>query len=144
MKSFTEIAGMGEFRKKKKPKVKTKKDKSSIKIKEVNPFTKAKKVTKKGELGKVYIEPGKINRPGPTGLARKKSRAVDRKSGFSRGVNYDPELREVAEALKDKKAGGGKVKSKFFTGGTANPSFGTDFDDRKLWQLQVQQHSISI
>ncbi len=27
-------------------------------------------------------------------------------------------------------AGGGKVKSKFFTGGTANPSFGTDFDDR--------------
>ena len=130
MKSFTEIAGMGEFRKKKKPKVKTKKDKSSIKIKEVNPFTKAKKVTKKGELGKVYIEPGKINRPGPTGLARKKSRAVDRKSGFSRGVNYDPELREVAESLKDKKAGGGKVKSKFFTGGTANPSFGTDFDDR--------------
>ena len=130
MKSFTEIAGMGEFRKKKKPKVKTKKDKSSIKIKEVNPFTKAKKVTKKGELGKVYIETGKINRPGPTGLARKKSRAVDRKSGFSRGVNYDPELREVAEALKDKKAGGGKVKSKFFTGGTVNPSFGTDFDDR--------------
>ena len=42
MKSFTEIAGMGEFRKKKKPKVKTKKDKSSIKIKEVNPFTKEK------------------------------------------------------------------------------------------------------
>ena len=28
------------------------------------------------------------------------------------------------------KAGGGKVKSKFFTGGTVNPSFGTDFDDR--------------
>ena len=27
-------------------------------------------------------------------------------------------------------AGGGKVKSKFFTGGTVNPSFGTDFDDR--------------
>ena len=103
---------------------------SSIKIKEVNPFTKAKKVTKKGELGKVYIEPGKINRPGPTGLARKKSRAVDRKSGFSRGVNYDPELREVAEALKDKKAGGGKVKSKFFPGGSANPSFGTDVAER--------------
>jgi hypothetical protein len=27
-------------------------------------------------------------------------------------------------------AGGGKVKSKFFTGGTVNPSYGTDFDDR--------------
>ena len=130
MVNYTKIAGMGEYRKKKKPKVKTKKDKSSIKIKEVNPFTKAKKVTKKGEPGTVYIEPGKINRPGPTGLARKKSRAVDRKSGFSRGVNYDPELREVAEALKDKKAGGGKVGSKFFTGGMVNPSYGTDFDDR--------------
>ena len=130
MINYTKIAGMGEYRKKKKSKVKTKKDKSSIKIKEVNPFTKAKKVTKKGELGKVYIEPGKINRPGPTGLARKKSRAVDRKSGFSRGVNYDPELREVAEALKDKKAGGGKVGNKYFTGGMVNPSYGTEFDDR--------------
>ena len=27
-------------------------------------------------------------------------------------------------------AGGGKVKSKFFTGGTVNPSYGTEFDDR--------------
>ena len=27
-------------------------------------------------------------------------------------------------------AGGGKVGSKFFTGGSVNPSFGTDFDDR--------------
>ena len=130
MKNYTKIAGMGEYRKKKKSKVKTKKDKSSIKIKEVNPFTKAKKVTKKGQPDTVYIEPGKINRPGPTGLARKKSRAVDRKSGFSRGVNYDPELREVAEALKDKKAGGGKVGNKYFTGGMVNPSYGTEFDDR--------------
>ena len=62
--------------------------------------------------------------------ARKKSRAVDRKSGFARGVNYDSELREVAEALKDKKAGGGKVGNKYFTGGMVNPSYGTDFDDR--------------
>jgi len=28
------------------------------------------------------------------------------------------------------KAGGGKVGSKFFTGGMVNPSYGTDFDDR--------------
>ena len=35
-----------------------------------------------------------------------------------------------SEATVRMKAGGGKVKSKFFTGGTANPSFGTDFDDR--------------
>ena len=27
-------------------------------------------------------------------------------------------------------AGGGKVGSKFFTGGMVNPSYGTDFDDR--------------
>lgn len=130
MVNYTKIAGMGEYRKKKKPKVKTKKDKSSIKIKEVNPFTKAKKVTKKGEPGTVYIEPGKINRPGPTSLARNKRRAVDRKSGFSRGVNYDSELREITKALKDKKAGGGKVGNKYFTGGMVNPSYGTDFDDR--------------
>ena len=35
-----------------------------------------------------------------------------------------------SEATVRMKAGGGKVKSKFFTGGTVNPSFGTDFDDR--------------
>ncbi len=34
------------------------------------------------------------------------------------------------KTIKDKKAGGGKVKSKFFTGGTINPSFGGEFDDR--------------
>ena len=147
MVNYTKIAGMGEYRKKKKPKVKTKKDKPSRKvktktgekfrIKEVNPFTKAVSVKEKKrkvmENPTTYaVEPGNINRPGPTGLTvrRNTGLAVDKKSGFSRGVNYDPELREVAEALKDKKAGGGKVKSKFFTGGTANPSFGTDFDDR--------------
>ena len=32
--------------------------------------------------------------------------------------------------LKDIQAGGGKVKSKFFTGGKVHASFGTDFDDR--------------
>tara|TARA_S200002703_G_scaffold117728_1_gene103380 strand:- start:127 stop:519 length:393 start_codon:yes stop_codon:yes gene_type:complete len=130
MIDYKKIAGMGENRKKKKPKVKTKKDKSSIKIKEVNPFTKAKKVTKKGEPDTIYIEPGKINRPGPTGLARKKGRSVDFDFGFSRGDKYDSEIKEVSKALKDKKTGGGKVKSKFFTGGTINPSFGGEFDDR--------------
>ena len=42
----------------------------------------------------------------------------------------DKEIREISKALKDKRAGGGKVGSKFFTGGMVNPSYGTDFDDR--------------
>ena len=116
---------MGEYRKKKKPKVKAKKDKSSIKIEEVNPITKAKKVTKKGEPNTLYIEPGNINRPGPTGLARKKGRSVDYDWGFSRGVNEDSEGKEIAKALKDKKARGGKVK--YNTGGIVNPSFSNKF-----------------
>ena len=37
---------------------------------------------------------------------------------------------EKEKKKKDSKAGGGKVKSKFFTGGTINPSFGGEFDDR--------------
>ena len=145
MIDYKKIAGMGENRKKKKPKVKTKKDKPSRKvktkttknfrIKEVNPFTKAVSVKEKKrnvmENPTTYaVEPGNINRPGPTGLARKKGRSVDYDFGFARGPKVDKELKEVAEALKDSKAGGGKVGNKYFTGGMVNPSFGTDFDDR--------------
>tara|TARA_R100001224_G_scaffold56039_2_gene32998 strand:- start:393 stop:833 length:441 start_codon:yes stop_codon:yes gene_type:complete len=146
MINYTKIAGMGEYRKKKKPKVKTKKDKPSRKvktkttknfrIKEVNPFTKAVSVKEKKrnvmENPTTYaVEPGNINRPGPTSFARhKRGRAVDYDFGFARGPKVDKEIKEVTKALKDKKAGGGKVKSKFFTGGTVNPSFGTDYDDR--------------
>mgnify|MGYP001161411624 FL=1 len=150
MINYTKIAGMGEYRKKKKPKVKTKKDKPSRKvktktgekfrIKEVNPFTKAVSVKEKKrkvmENPTTYaVEPGNINRPGPTGLTvrRNTGLAVDKKSGFTRskkGSVADKEIREVAEALKDKKAGGGKVGNKYFTGGMVNPSYGTEFDDR--------------
>ena len=55
-------------------KVKTKKSiatrKGTITSKEVNPFTKAKQVKRKGKSRTytAYIEPGKINKPGPTGL----------------------------------------------------------------------------
>ena len=150
MINYTKIAGMGEYRKKKKPEVKTKKDKPSRKvktkttkkfrIKEVNPFTKAVSVKEKKrkvmENPTTYaVEPGNINRPGPTGLTvrRNVGLAVDRKSGFTRGKKGgvgDKEIREVAEALKDSKAGGGKVGNKYFTGGMVSPSFGTEFDDR--------------
>ena len=41
---------------------------------------------------------------------------------------------KIEQARKEKislqRAGGGKVGSKFFTGGMVNPSYGTDFDDR--------------
>ncbi len=40
------------------------------------------------------------------------------------------ELEKERTKKKDSKASGGKVKSKFFTGGTVNPSFGGEFDDR--------------
>ena len=152
MINYTKIAGMGEYRKKKKPKVKTKKDKPSRKvktktgekfrIKEVNPFTKAVSVKEKKrkvmENPTTYaVEPGNINRPGPTGLTsrdtNKRGLAVDKKSGFTaskRGSVLDKEIREITKALKDKKAGGGKVGNKYFTGGMVNPSYGTDFDDR--------------
>ena len=55
-------------------KVKTKKSiatrKGTITSKEVNPFTKAKQVKRKGKSRSytAYVEPGKINKPGPTGL----------------------------------------------------------------------------
>ena len=55
-------------------KVKTKKSiatrKGTITSKEVNPFTKAKQVKRKGKSRTytAYVEPGKINKPGPTGL----------------------------------------------------------------------------
>ena len=135
--------------KKKKSKVKTKKDKPSRKvktkttktfrIKEVNPFTKAVSVKKKKrnvmENPTTYaVEPGNINTSGPTGLTStgRKSRtlSIDSKSGFTRSTKADKEIKEITEALKDKKAGGGKIGSKFFTGGSIHASFGTEFDDR--------------
>jgi len=37
---------------------------------------------------------------------------------------------KLKKILKDSKAGGGKVGSKFFTGGSVHASFGKEFDDR--------------
>ena len=145
MINYTKIAGMGEYRKKKKPKVKVKKDKPSRKvktkttkkfrIKEVNPFTKAVRVQRKDqnvmEAPKTaYVEPGNINRPGPTAVTRRRENP-ERKYVIEKGISSEglqKNIKEVTKAVT--KAGGGKVKSKFFTGGTVNPSFGTDYDDR--------------
>jgi len=41
------------------------------------------------------------------------------------GQSYDDFIKQ-----RDNRRGGGKIKSKFFTGGTVNPSYGTEFDDR--------------
>ena len=52
---------------------------------------------------------------------------------FLRGFDKEEgakELKKERKKKKDSKAGGGKLKSKFFTGGTVNPSFGGEFDDR--------------
>ena len=55
------------------------------------------------------------NRPGPMNTAGKRTTKIeqDRKANISL-----------------KRAGGGKVGNKYFTGGTVSPSFGTDYDDR--------------
>ena len=45
-------------------------------------------------------------------------------------IILEPKKAGKGSTLIDKKAGGGKVKSKFFTGGKVHASFGTDFDDR--------------
>jgi len=144
MIDYKKIAGMGENRKKKKPKVKTKKDKPSRKvktkttknfrIKEVNPFTKAVSVedkrmdSPKKNLG--YVEPGNINRPGPTAVTRR-GRSPEYKSVIEKatsGEKLQKDIKEISKAVT--KAGGGKVGNKYFTGGMVNPSYGTDFDDR--------------
>ena len=55
------------------------------------------------------------------------------KSGGGGGMPRSPEDMLNIRSPGRKKplmAGGGKVKSKFFTGGTVNPSLGTDYDDR--------------
>ena len=54
----------------------------------------------------------------------------ERKMNMYRNMIEENPTTIDSEATVRMKAGGGKVKSKFFTGGTANPSFGTDFDDR--------------
>ena len=45
-------------------------------------------------------------------------------------IILEPKKAGKGSTLIDKKAGGGKVGSKFFTGGMVNPSYGTEFDDR--------------
>ena len=61
---------------------------------------------------------------------RKVSFPVKNKSLNTRGKRTT----KIEQARKAKlhfgKAGGGKVGSKFFTGGMVNPSYGTEFDDR--------------
>ena len=59
------------------------------------------------------------------GLGKGKSYVGGQTSGERASRNTRREVDKI-----NTKAGGGKVKSKFFTGGTVNPSFGTDFDDR--------------
>ena len=61
---------------------------------------------------------------------RKVSFPIKNKSLNTRGnrTNKIEQARKAKISLQ--RAGGGKVGSKFFTGGMVNPSYGTDFDDR--------------
>ena len=61
---------------------------------------------------------------------RKVSFPIKNKSLNTRGnrTNKIEQARKAKISLQ--RAGGGKVGSKFFTGGMVNPSYGTEFDDR--------------
>ena len=139
MINYTKIAGMGEYRKKKKPKVKTKKDK-----KFVGPMTPKKRGERFNQLGgesarttdrpRIKKEIGDVS---PSSKKVQKEGVPNRKvvTGDKTGetVKVNPftgyETGRTG-TRKDSKAGGGKVNNKYFTGGMVNPSYGTDFDDR--------------
>ena len=198
MKSFTEIAGMGEFRKKKKPETKKKKDergktkvtasrddvartdnkgarkriidspKSEPSFKPPKakarperqeksqsrfrgfvapPRETKKETTPKPTTSSIMSATGKQGKNQRKFLRRQKAEKM-KKDFKTRGEmsrhskKYDESLnRKIYEKIhgqsyddfikqRDNRRGGGKIKSKFFTGGMVNPSYGTDFDDR--------------
>jgi len=67
-------------------------------------------------------------------LVDKQAEAYNKIFGRDMFIERARELDELEKKKKkekkNSKARGGKVKSKFFTGGTINPSFGREFDDR--------------
>tara|TARA_B100002052_G_scaffold154472_1_gene140778 strand:- start:326 stop:709 length:384 start_codon:yes stop_codon:yes gene_type:complete len=91
----------------------------------VNPITESFEYDTRYEPGK-----GKSYSPKETSAQRASDKRFKSFASIDRKIDTDNvkpkrEFKGVA-----KRAGGGKLKSKFFTGGTVNPSFGTDFDDR--------------
>ena len=91
----------------------------------VNPITESLEFDTRYEPGK-----GKSYSPKETSGQRASDKRFKSFASIDRKIDTDNvkpkrEFKGVA-----KRAGGGKLKSKFFTGGTVNPSFGTDFDDR--------------
>jgi len=189
MINYTKIAGMGEYRKKKKPETKKKEEAPKAKAAPVTPITREKikdkpksepsfkppkakarpKIKEKSERPFRGVAPPsdtskKETTPKPTTtsfmsatskqgknqrkfLRRQKAEKM-RKDFKTRGEmskhskKFDESLnRKIYEKIhgqsyddfikqRDNRRGGGKIKSKFFTGGMVNPSYGTDFDDR--------------
>ena len=128
-------------------KVKTKKSiatsKGTITSREVNPFTKAKQLKRKGKSKTytAYVEPGKINKPGATGLSRTKRQgkqgtqsgatAISRKK-LPLGTKQTPTKERLKAKNRDKKSsdkirsavvkvlkGGGKTSKYMKKGGKA-------------------------
>ena len=188
MKSFTEIAGMGEFRKKKKPETKKKEKAPKAKAAPVTPITREKikdkpkskpsfkppkakarpekqeksqgrfrgfvappretkkETTPKPTTSSIISATGKQGKNQRKFLRRQKAEKM-KKDFKTRGEmsrhskKYDESLnRKIYEKIhgqsyddfikqRDNRRGGGKIKSKFFTGGMVNPSYGTEFDD---------------
>jgi hypothetical protein len=63
-------------------------------------------------------------------LVDKTAEKYNKIHGRDMAIERAKELEKERKKKKDSKAGGGKVKSKFFTGGIVNPSYGGEFDDR--------------
>ena len=131
-KEMSEIKELSFERAQRKPKfqtkiVRSKKEKEKLlKEKDKNNKSKFKEVKKTkvvdADFEKTFGEKvkGKLKKFNLKGLG----------PALAAGILLEPRDAGKGSTLIDKKAGGGKVKSKFFTGGTASPSFGTDFDDR--------------
>ena len=103
---------VGEFKTSGETKIeKERKRKVSFPVKNKSLNTRGKRTTK--------IEQARKSRPD------KKNKSLD---------TSGKRTTKIEQARKEKislqRAGGGKVGSKFFTGGMVNPSYGTDFDDR--------------
>lgn len=100
---------------------------------EINPITESKEI--EVPSGATNISPGKYYKVKKTAgekASKNKSNKIekeriDRKQAkLKKEIKKRNKLREEGDRLK----GGGKVGSKFFTGGMVNPSYGTEFDDR--------------
>ena len=131
-KEMSEIKELSFERAKRKPKfqtkiVRSKKEKEKLlKEKDKNNKSKFKEVKKTkvvdADFEKTFGEKAKDK--------LKKFNLKGLGPALAAGIILEPKEAGKGSTLIDKRAGGGKVGNKYFTGGMVNPSYGTEFDDR--------------